>query len=312
MNTIQRKWLEKEKRNARLETRKNYLVAICQAESLSGLFDTEKAIDESEQAIRERFVFLKDVFGFTESELKTLVEPDNEIFSCSEKELRIRIPYFIDLFQGEDNFKKLLNNNGYRLFKLKKVDEVAERLAALEKIFKTDRQGIIPLAISSGCYLNQPAEKILERIDKIATKQGLDYDECISLLKTYPKIYSWYAHDIADTIERWRASSTPASVSSQDVRVKVKVVAKKTADEPNTIILSGKYYSDATFAKSDWLIWTAALSEDKKKQQKLINALYRFIFDTPDRVPYSDWYDSVDATAMKYGEAKLMFRNRTV
>jgi hypothetical protein len=253
MNSIQRKWLEREKRNARLETRAKYFAALCQAESLPDYIEPSRvrtSIEEREQALQKRLSFLEETFGFGESEIKTFAEPDCEIFTCEEKELRIRIPYFIDLFQGEGNFKKLLNNNGYRLFKLKKVEEIAERLNALEKIFKTDRQGAVELAIASGCYFNQSSEKILERIDKIATKQGLDYDECISLLKAHPKVYSWYAHDMADIVKRWRESNTPSNVKSKDVRVRVNIVPKKTADEPNTIILSGRFLGDSKFTSS--------------------------------------------------------------
>lgn len=60
-----------------------------------------------------------------------------------------------------------------------------------------------------------------------------------------------------------------------------------------------------SFTKSDWLMWVAALTEDGEKRGKLIKPLSKFLTDSPGRIPYSDWYDTVT------GEVP-MFRNRTV
>ena len=52
-------------------------------------------------------------------------------------------------------------------------------------------------------------------------------------------------------------------------------------------------------------MWVAALTEDGEKRGKLIKPLSKFLTDSPGRIPYSDWYDTVT------GEVP-MFRNRTV
>ncbi|UIR54730.1 DUF4965 domain-containing protein [Sphingobacterium sp. SRCM116780] len=43
------------------------------------------------------------------------------------------------------------------------------------------------------------------------------------------------------------------------------------------------------YTKTDWICWTATMANDKETFQRFINPVYRFMNETVDRVPMSDW-----------------------
>lgn len=45
-----------------------------------------------------------------------------------------------------------------------------------------------------------------------------------------------------------------------------------------------------TYTKSDWTMWTAAMADDTDTFKYFITPLYKFINETPSRVPISDWH----------------------
>ena len=49
------------------------------------------------------------------------------------------------------------------------------------------------------------------------------------------------------------------------------------------------------YTKSDWIMWTAAMSKDKKTFLKFVEPLYAYMNETKSRVPTSDWYDTKTA-----------------
>lgn len=63
--------------------------------------------------------------------------------------------------------------------------------------------------------------------------------------------------------------------------------------------------SRKTYTKSDWILWCAAVAETKEQREQLIAPVYQYLSKTPDRVPFSDWYDTVSGHTCG-------FKNRTV
>lgn len=55
-----------------------------------------------------------------------------------------------------------------------------------------------------------------------------------------------------------------------------------------------------TYTKSDWIVWTATLADDKETFQKFIDPLHEYVTSTPDRVPMSDWYETPDASQVGF------------
>ena len=49
------------------------------------------------------------------------------------------------------------------------------------------------------------------------------------------------------------------------------------------------------YTKSDWIMWTAAMSSDQVTFEKFVDPLYKYINETTSRVPISDWYDTKTA-----------------
>ncbi len=59
------------------------------------------------------------------------------------------------------------------------------------------------------------------------------------------------------------------------------------------------------YAKSDWMMWSTVLYDDREYFDTVCASLVRLISETHDRAPFSDWFET--KTALCYS-----FRNRTV
>lgn len=73
----------------------------------------------------------------------------------------------------------------------------------------------------------------------------------------------------------------------------------------------------ADYTKSDWLVWSACMTEDSQLFRDMMMPLWRFYHETPNRIPMTDWYETKTGEQVRYGQMedgliKIGFQNRTV
>ena len=50
--------------------------------------------------------------------------------------------------------------------------------------------------------------------------------------------------------------------------------------------------SRADYTKSDWILWVAAMAQDRETRCALIAPVARYLRESATRLPFSDWYDT--------------------
>ncbi|AWW32272.1 glutaminase [Echinicola strongylocentroti] len=58
--------------------------------------------------------------------------------------------------------------------------------------------------------------------------------------------------------------------------------------------------SRKNYTKSDWVIWTAAMADEEADEKALIEPMYTYIDETPNRIPVSDWHETTNAESVGF------------
>ncbi len=77
-----------------------------------------------------------------------------------------------------------------------------------------------------------------------------------------------------------RLNLFPAEVMRQEIRF------YHTVQKPYGLPLDSR----EDYTKLDWILWTASLADSESDFQFLVEPVVKFLRETPDRVPMTDWY----------------------
>ncbi len=141
------------------------------------------------------------------------------------------------------------------------------------------------------------AEKYMEAARKMAAdwqKDTADGDGTYRLAFDQPGTYSMKYNVIWDQL--FGTGLFPAEIFKKELQINLDKHAN-----PYGLPLDNR----ADYTKSDWLIWTACLSDEKADFDNLADRLWQAYNASESRVPMTDWYDT--KTAKMIG-----FQHRTV
>ncbi len=64
--------------------------------------------------------------------------------------------------------------------------------------------------------------------------------------------------------------------------------------------------SRSNLTKTDWTSWVAAFSDTRQEEDAIFGKLYKFANESPNRVPFSDWYDAANGHVLGFRARPVM------
>lgn len=127
---------------------------------------------------------------------------------------------------------------------------------------------------------NDLAEKYMARAKEMAQEwtQMADDGDHYRLTFDKPDTWSQKYNLIWDKLMGWNIF--PASITEKEIAY------YQTKQNEYGLPLDNR----TSYTKSDWIIWTATLADDKATFEEFIDPLHKFMNETTDRIPMSDWY----------------------
>ncbi len=167
--------------------------------------------------------------------------------------------------------------------------------------------------LAHNCNLSAKAIMGIAAFGKMLEKTGTDGSEYIKTAKEYAAIWEERAFDKDHYMLAYECENTWSIkynlvwdkifgwgiFSDKVYKTEVEYYLKKI----NKYGLPLDCRSDYT--KSDWQMWSVRLTDNRQYRDKIIEAIWDMLNNTPDRVPFTDWYFT--STAVMKG-----FQNRTV
>ena len=130
--------------------------------------------------------------------------------------------------------------------------------------------------------LTTVADKYMARAKEMAQKWEQDAREGDHYRLAFDRKNTWSQKYNMVWDKLWQTNVFPAGTMDRDVKYYLK--------KQNKYGLPLDIRKDYT--KNDWIMWTAAMANDKPTFLKFVEPIYKFMNETESRVPTSDWYDT--------------------
>ena len=130
--------------------------------------------------------------------------------------------------------------------------------------------------------LTTVADKYMARAKEMGQKWEQDAREGDHYRLAFDRKDTWSQKYNMVWDKLWQTNVFPAGTMDRDVKYYLK--------KQNKYGLPLDIRKDYT--KNDWIMWTAAMANDKPTFLKFVEPIYKYMNETESRVPTSDWYDT--------------------